>query len=55
MYHKKLICNGYTTYWLNAACGYCIIPTKICTDYQYVDEIINGSGFNNEVFDFFNL
>ena len=32
MYRKKLVCKGYTTYWLNAACGYCIIPTKICTD-----------------------
>lgn len=52
-WRKKLVCNGYTWYWLNAACGYCIIPQKICTSPAYVDEIINGSGFNNDIFTFF--
>lgn len=50
---KNIIENKLELYWLNAACGYCVIPQKICTSPAYVDEIINGSGFNNEIFTFF--
>lgn len=54
MWRRKLICNGYTTYWLHPACGYCVVPQKICTSPAYVEEVVDGSGFNNEIFTFFN-